>query len=836
MRVVEAGGQWPLNVVGDAMTSLTVVWAIDGGDAVTPTWLGGLHGSSKHTVIDIGKVDRAADFAGTAVGCAYLHRPGLAWTEAWNLGLRHASTRWLVFQSGLMPLPLAALHGLLAELDASVAMGMVVGAESSGRSRIDALEAMPPARRVLAYCRARLLASEVLFDSRLRTDFAPIALMAAYLQTQASADIAWVGEAPGHWQAQALMDEPSAAAWADRATYDETLRHGHLALLRAADGAAPRWLQGLLLGDLQWYYTVDARERAPTVVVDEPLSQRFHALATEILALVDARAIDALLDRGTAEEVIRALHAYRAAAPSTQFRLDAFDHAQGLVRLRYHWHGPAPAETFMVDGHAVQPVHGKWRCCRFFQRVLLSERIVWLPIRGGRKLSLKLDGQALPVQTASPHGHALLPVSPAVEPLDLEALGKRFNPGQGGAHKPAAAWPWLKAAVLRSLAALASLRPGFARAWIFIDRDVDADDNAEHLYRWVTKNRPQHNAWFLIRADSPDWARLKAEGFRLIAPGRWSRLLYLNAQHVVSSHLDPALGGFAPAVHGPLMRWRFTFLQHGVTKDDMSHWFNGQPMDLLVTCTPDEHASIVDDQTPYVLTTREARRTGFPRHDALLALSRSLPANAVDTLMVMPTWRGNLVQADDPDPMASFRQSEYAQRWRSLLGSEGLRAVAAAHGLRIVFMPHPNAVPYLRAFDLPAHVQVLTKADIRIQELMCRSAVMVTDYSSIVFEMACLHRPVLYYQYDRARFYGGDHNWRPGYFETARHGFGPMLTVEQQLVDELAAVLANDRRPAPIYLDRMERAFPDRDGRACQRTYEAMLALDDPQAAMPSDR
>lgn len=813
--------------LAEVETRLAVVWVIDRLASVAPADLQALPATTAHVVVDTGGDDRAALF--TATGLDYLHHAGLSQAEAWNLGLQHVRAPWVAFRVGLPDPASEALRERVSALDEQVAVVLAGDAAMRGSVDIRALPSLPAPGLALAFKREHLLASGLSFDARLRPDFAPLALLAGFLLARDRAHVAWVGSDDFAASGQGLGAEPPRAVWSDAASYDHSLQFGHLALLRQAPaGQVPGWLQAMLLQDLQWYFTVDARERAPTVGVDEALSQRFHQHVAQIIALVDGSAIDALADRGVAAEVVQALHAYRRPGAHTQARLDAFDQAKGWVRLRYYWHGPAPVERFEVDGRAVTPVHAKWRCCRYFRRELFSERVVWLPVASGDRLQLRLDGAPVALYLPSSSGRAMALAAPAGAALDLAVLAAHFSPGQGGAYKPAAAWPRLKAMLLRGLAALAALRPGYSQAWIFMDREVDADDNAEHLYRWVKQHRPQHNAWFVLAPDSPDWPRLKAEGFRLIAPGPWCRMLYLNARHVASSHLEPATGGLAAAVFGPLMRWRFCFLQHGVTKDDMSHWFNGQAMDLLVSCTPEEHASVVDDHTPYVLTTREVRRTGFPRHDALLALSRNLPASAVDTLMVMPTWRGNLIQDGDPDAMATFRASDYAQRWRSLLSSEPLRALVQAHGLRIVFMPHPNAVPYLPAFELPEHVQVLTKAQIGIQALMCRSAMMLTDYSSIAFEMACLHRPVLYYQYDRAQFYGGDHNWRPGYFDYDRHGFGPVLTTEQQLVDELAALLANGRRAMPAYLDRMARAFPDRDGQACRRVYEAMLALDAP--------
>src|SRR6185295_18778939 len=77
----------------------------------------------------------------------------------------------------------------------------------------------------------------------------------------------------------------------------------------------------------------------------------------------------------------------------------------------------------------------------------------------------------------------------------------------------------LRVKALRQWAALPRVRKRYAEGWIFIDRDMQADDNGEHLYRWVRRNHPQINAFFVLRKSSRDWDRLKKEGFRLLEFG-----------------------------------------------------------------------------------------------------------------------------------------------------------------------------------------------------------------------------------------------------------------------------------------------------------------------------
>ena len=225
--------------------------------------------------------------------------------------------------------------------------------------------------------------------------------------------------------------------------------------------------------------------------------------------------------------------------------------------------------------------------------MLLRQRIVWLPITQENDIEILLDGKLTEIVFGNPS----LIADNAAPPLSGRGLLTKarlaFPPGKVGRQPLPFNLSGFKARIFRWLACLPLVRKHFEKAWVFADRENDADDNAEHLYRWIRHNHPEINAWFLLTRDSHDWARLAAEGFRLVPPGLKRKLLILNSDHIISSHTDYKDGKFDKERYGDLMRWRFTFLQHGVIKDDVSHWLSNQPFDIFVTSSPDEHASIV---------------------------------------------------------------------------------------------------------------------------------------------------------------------------------------------------------------------------------------------------
>ena len=142
-------------------------------------------------------------------------------------------------------------------------------------------------------------------------------------------------------------------------------------------------------------------------------------------------------------------------------------------------------------------------------------------------------------------------------------------------------------------------------------------------------------------------------------------------------------------------------------------------------------------------------------------------------------------------------------------------------------MPHPNLEVYLPELTLPDHVEVRSYSEINVQDVLAQSAVVVTDYSSIAFDAAIVHRPVVYYQFDRDRVFGGGHLTKPGYFSYDRAGFGPVALEHDQVLEALNTTLANGREPAPEYMRRIERTFVA-PGHACSRVTEMIEELDRP--------
>ncbi len=801
-------------------------------------------------LVDDGSTDRSAEIIERwrrryPNSVRYLHKENGGQASARNLGLEHATGEWVTFID-----PDDFVHHRYFEAvdhfahehrrfkPALLCCKWVFFNEASGEYRDNhpLNYRFDEGSRVIGHRDQALLAPScatsfyrldeirahgLRFDEQMKPHFEDALFAGRYLLATFRRRVGLVADAVYYYRKRSDGSSTLDTAWADPRRFDLVLERGHRALIAesiARYEMVPLAIQRLLLYDLVWAIRRIVDNDASVWFLDAEQRERFLAHLERIFAHIDSGTIVSFSLAGCwFFHRVGMLGLFRGEpAPYYVAYVRRYDPVKRLVQVAYFVSGEAPLEEVLVDGQEVVPHFAKRRRHSFLGRGFVDERILWVRLeRASSELSLRIAGEEARLRVGAEQltrvsrgavERALTPAPPERAPID-EALVRLAQSGP--------------------------VRRRFAGAWMLMDRDTQADDNAEHLYRWIAQHRPDINAFFVLLRSSQDWPRLEAEGFKLVAYGSLEhRLLLLNAAHIASSHPDAFVLHFLDhRKFRDQLTYRFTFLQHGILRDDISAWLNRKRIDRFVTTSPAEHASVAADLTPYKFSPREARMVGLARHDALL--TRSEPAQRV--ILLMPTWRQWLVGATSQRSTAreaspEFFESTYAKAWREVIRSPALRDLARRHGYQIVFFPHANMQLYVDWFDAPPWVEVRTHAtDPILHKLFRRASVLVTDYSSVFFEVGLLDKPVLYYQFDYDEMYGGRHPSRPGYFDFERDGFGPVTRDCDALLEELDAILARGAQPAPEYLARMRAALPLRDAQNRARTVAAIEALDAPE-------
>ncbi|EMB5542039.1 CDP-glycerol glycerophosphotransferase family protein [Campylobacter coli] len=458
--------------------------------------------------------------------------------------------------------------------------------------------------------------------------------------------------------------------------------------------------------------------------------------------------------------------------------IEDYDPYKEQILLTYYTGDDENIESIFVDGEEVYADYKKIVKYDFLDRVFCYQKRLWahIPKNAKDKLENFIDGEQSKISFNGKH----------YQSINIKDIRQEFQK-----------------------------RLPKSNIWLFADRDYEADDNAEHLYRYIMQNHPEREIVFALRKESLDWERLEKEGFNLVEFGSFEfERIIKKASKVISSHADEYLMRYITS------RQQFIFLQHGVIKDDLSKWLNSKKIDLFITSTKAEYDSIANDYNHYKFGKKEVVLTGLARHDALL---KNNQCNARQ-IIIMPTWRANIVGvalgSSKRGLQSDFTQSEYFQKWNLLLNSNILQKLCEKYDYTIVFNPHPNIIPYLKDFNIPSYVKIANHNE-SLQELFCNSSLMITDYSSVAFEMAYLNKPVIYYQFDKDEFFA-KHLYAKGYFDYEKDGFGPVVEDEESLLKELENLLQNDCNPFGIYKDNIDSTFAFKDGKCCERIYKVI--------------
>lgn len=365
------------------------------------------------------------------------------------------------------------------------------------------------------------------------------------------------------------------------------------------------------------------------------------------------------------------------------------------------------------------------------------------------------------------------------------------------------------------------------KIWIISDRIMKADDNGEALFRYLKDNNPIGvKPVFAISKNSKDHERISEIGRCVDSLSFRHKLMHLICDASISSHADyqtfnPFMGHH-DALRDLLQHQQFVFLQHGVTKDDLSNWLNRYNKNIagFVTSASLEYESIISGEYDY--TRGQVWLTGLPRFDRLYGDEKKW-------VTIMPTWRKYLMGGFDSKTgkwtiSGDFGKSTFFSFYKNLINSDRLLDYLDQHGYRLMFFPHPNIQPCIHYFEEDKRVNFL-EVSTSYRDIYAFSNIVITDYSSAVFDFAYLRKPVIYCQFDKDVFFSGGHAYTKGYFDYEKDGFGEVTYDLEQTIDTIIDYVDNGCALKDKYRKRIDDFFAFNDRNNCKRVVEKIMDL-----------
>lgn len=353
------------------------------------------------------------------------------------------------------------------------------------------------------------------------------------------------------------------------------------------------------------------------------------------------------------------------------------------------------------------------------------------------------------------------------------------------------------------------------RMWLISERPGEARDNGYALYNYIRDKHPGDDVFYVISRDGID--RKKFENSKKIIDFYSFRhyIYYLAAYGHASAHVDAGTPNNRVSnyleTHG-LLKNKKVFLQHGVTKDKISFGYYSVSRADLFVCAAKPEYDFCKKEFGY--PDGAVQLLGFARFDGL-ELNKSKRQ-----ILLMPTWRAWLANADEEE----FIHSEYYQTYQGLINNLDLNEFLATNNMKLIFFPHSDMQKFLHLYKTScSQIEIAGSAKNDVQTLLVESALLITDYSSVAFDMAYMERPVIYFHFDYEEYRGGQHP--EGYYSYTNDGFGPVCKDKVEVISYIKRMVNNSMRMEQKYTERVNDFFAYRDQNNCSRIYEAIKEL-----------
>lgn len=276
-----------------------------------------------------------------------------------------------------------------------------------------------------------------------------------------------------------------------------------------------------------------------------------------------------------------------------------------------------------------------------------------------------------------------------------------------------------------------------------------AQDNGFYFFKYCMDNNMEEaidrKIYYVIDKASPDWSRVEPYEKNVLDFMSLKYMIYLLATSLMVSS-DTKTHAYAWRCKGSLIykilnNKKFVFLQHGVISfkkvDKVYAKTARDAYNLFIVSTDAEH-DIIRDHFKY--NEDEIATTGLARWDVLEDKSEGSKE-----ILLMPTWRNWLDDIEEE----IFIESDYYKNYTKLLSSERLLDILEKYDVTLNFYLHPKFMDYVQSFSSTSdRIRIIIMGEEPLNQLLMKSKMLITDYSSVAWDMYYQGKSVLFYQFD----------------------------------------------------------------------------------------
>lgn len=354
--------------------------------------------------------------------------------------------------------------------------------------------------------------------------------------------------------------------------------------------------------------------------------------------------------------------------------------------------------------------------------------------------------------------------------------------------------------------------------WLGYEKNANsAQDNGYYFFDYCYKNKKHENFYYIIKADSADIGVLKDKEDKLLHFMSFKYMVYMFAAKLLVAS-ESKVHSFDIRIQKGLLRnslrkKNLVFLQHGVIAlKRVDYGFKktkNNAVSLFEVCSEYEKDII---KNIFGYSEKEIMLTGLARWDVLE--DKATKGNR--KIFMMPTWRSWM----DGILKEDFFKSDYYNRYKAIFDSEELKKLLKDNNIELHFVLHPKFLAYSNDFVSDSENIIIHQfGEIKVNEYLMESSLLITDYSSIAWDMYYQGKPVIFYQFDIDEY----NLYEGSYMNFEEEIFGDITYELEGLIHQIHYYIEQDFQEKDRYKNMRPLYFEYEDKNNSKRIYEAIM-------------
>lgn len=347
---------------------------------------------------------------------------------------------------------------------------------------------------------------------------------------------------------------------------------------------------------------------------------------------------------------------------------------------------------------------------------------------------------------------------------------------------------------------------GTDNAYLQFQHDFDKKDGVKRLYV-VNGSIEKAKAMF-----TPEQQK------NLIVFRSWKhKLLYLKASKVITAFIEKV--NYLPyfddvyKYYIDLFKGDVIYLQHGVLHAHLPWKYSYERLDIRseVISTNYEVENFTEN---YCFPDSALIKSKMPRYDFI----NCDVAPSDNRILLAPSWRKYLIKLRGDGTWVptreKFLESEFYIETQKFLESKELCDLLEKNDWYLDFKLHPIFAVYNDCFKVDnPRICIPSKTEPSDYKIV------ITDYSSFVFDFVYLKRAVVYFMPDYAQFKAGFNDYKELDIPL-EEGFGELTKTADELVLALGKIIKNDGKALPPFAEKTDGFFLNQDKNSRATIYE----------------